>query len=224
MSNETICSIDSTGSVLPNSKRQRRLTDQKTFNNSTNFGNQASQLIAIMNSPKDTSKTIVDDFKIEINSLKKENQMLKSENDSLRVKVDDLEQYSRRNAIRAFSESAEENIDVFKQVSREIGIELTDTDIDRSHRTGKQITGRIRGTCCLDIIDLQIVDTDGFLATCRLNFRESRKQSTIVSVCIVQHFGSSYKVKDHLILYSTPKATDKVMNVHYNPRALDETG
>lgn len=95
----------------------------------------------------DTSKTIVDDLKTEINSLKQENQTLKAENDSLRVKVDDLEQYSRRNAIRisGISESEEENTDeLVKQVTREMGIELANSDIDRSHRTGKPITGRNR--------------------------------------------------------------------------------
>lgn len=38
------------------------------------------------------------------------------------------------------------------------------------------------GTCCLDIVDLEIEDTDGYLATCRFNFRVYRKESTDVPV------------------------------------------
>ncbi|KAJ8306732.1 hypothetical protein KUTeg_015773 [Tegillarca granosa] len=113
------------------------------------------------------------------------------------------------------------------------------------------------GTCCLDIVDLYVLDTDGYLATCRLNFRENGYATTVDNVVsdvknattkefdsdnlnvvaiavgvsaavvvviilivfklIVQHFGSSAKVKDPSILYSTPKAPDKVMSVHFNP-------
>ena len=55
--------------------------------------------------------------------------------------IDDLEQYSRRNCLvlHGVNESKEENTNeiIIKTFSEEIGVEIKEDDLDRSHRLGK---------------------------------------------------------------------------------------
>ena len=60
---------------------------------------------------------------------------------SLLSETDDLEQYSRRNCLvlHGVNESNEENTNeiIIKTFSEEIGVEIKEDDLDRSHRLGK---------------------------------------------------------------------------------------
>ncbi|KAJ4438058.1 hypothetical protein ANN_13997 [Periplaneta americana] len=59
----------------------------------------------------------------------------------LQMKVDDLEQYQRRQCLRIFgvSESESENTEtIATDVAPKIGVQLTESDIDRSHRVGRR--------------------------------------------------------------------------------------
>lgn len=65
----------------------------------------------------------------------------------LQMKVDDLEQYQRRQCLRIFgvSESESENTDTIAiDVASKIGVQLTESDIDRSHRVGRRNSDRPR--------------------------------------------------------------------------------
>ncbi|KAJ8311252.1 hypothetical protein KUTeg_011209 [Tegillarca granosa] len=89
----------------------------------------------------------VKDLKVKIQALSAENAELRTENNTLTERLDDLEQYSRRNAIRisGVPESSPEDTDALvKQIASNMGIELKDDDIDRSHRTGKPRSGSNR--------------------------------------------------------------------------------
>lgn len=97
----------------------------------------------------------------EINSLQKKNEELSTENKDLKESViemkgkiknleqtaDDCEQYSRRNSIRITGRSETNNEDTDKIVldmARDLDIQLTLADIDRTHRVGKVRDGRKR--------------------------------------------------------------------------------
>lgn len=59
----------------------------------------------------------------------------------LNNKIDDLEQYQRRQCLRIFGvkeEQAEDTDKIATDVAGRIGVELSITDIDRSHRIGKK--------------------------------------------------------------------------------------
>ena len=76
-----------------------------------------------------------------INSLEEKNEDLITKNHDFCIKIDDLEQYSRRNCLllHGVKEDDEENTDeiVLRTVAEEIGIEINEQDIDRTHRLGK---------------------------------------------------------------------------------------
>lgn len=79
--------------------------------------------------------------------LKKDNERLKKENTTMKgqiavleQKVDDSEQYSRRNCLRLsnIEEAENEDTDILVlQVARTLKIKMDHRDIDRSHRVGK---------------------------------------------------------------------------------------
>ena len=77
----------------------------------------------------------------ELSNVITENDKLKSEVAQLHDELNVLEQYSRRNCVRVFgmSECAEENADdLIKKLAHDrLGLEISDNDIDRSHRIGK---------------------------------------------------------------------------------------
>lgn len=83
----------------------------------------------------------LDESSKELSNFAKENQTLKSKVSQLSDELNVLEQYSRRNCVRIFglSESAEENTDdLMKKLAHDkLGVEISDSDIDRSHRIGK---------------------------------------------------------------------------------------
>ena len=60
---------------------------------------------------------------------------------SLSSEIDDLEQYSRRNCLvlHGVNESNDENTNeiIIKTFSEELGVEIKEDDLDRSHRLGK---------------------------------------------------------------------------------------
>lgn len=66
----------------------------------------------------------------------------------LEEKTDQLEMYSRRNCLRIFGVEETENEDtdrlVIEKVANKISVNLSLQDIDRSHRVGRQVTGKNR--------------------------------------------------------------------------------
>lgn len=66
---------------------------------------------------------------------------------AMQTKIDDLEQYQRRQCLRIFGVEEKQNEDtdqIVMQVAQKIGVELNIHDIDRSHRVGRSDTGRPR--------------------------------------------------------------------------------
>ncbi|KAJ8301926.1 hypothetical protein KUTeg_020913 [Tegillarca granosa] len=92
-----------------------------------------------------TNKDLLNELKNEIQILRKENKTLKADNDNLRINIDDLEQYSRRNAIRISgipeNSGSENTDDIVKKVVSDMGISINDEDIDRSHRSRRPQKG-----------------------------------------------------------------------------------
>lgn len=65
----------------------------------------------------------------------------------LEAKIDDQEQYQRRQCLRLFGVKEEEGEDtdaISMQIAEKIGVELNVADIDRSHRVGRRDTDRPR--------------------------------------------------------------------------------
>lgn len=65
----------------------------------------------------------------------------------LESKIDDLEQYQRRQCLRVFGVSETDGEDTDKlaiDVAKKIGVDLSVNDIDRSHRIGRKETDRPR--------------------------------------------------------------------------------
>lgn len=106
----------------------------------------------------DTTKSEISSLKSEISALKTENASLRAENESLAAKVTSLEkrvvtveqasdmqeQYSRRNCLRisGVPEKVNENTDqLVLSLAEELNVQLVLSDIDRSHRVGKQTRG-----------------------------------------------------------------------------------
>ena len=76
-----------------------------------------------------------------IDILEEKNEDLITQNQNFSVKLDDLEQYSRRNCLllHGVKENEEENTDeiVLSTIAEEMGIHINEEDIDRTHRLGK---------------------------------------------------------------------------------------
>ena len=76
-----------------------------------------------------------------INQLEKTIENLAEKQKSLSSEIDDLEQYSRRNCLllHGVNESNDENTNeiIIKKFSEELGVEIKEDDLDRSHRLGK---------------------------------------------------------------------------------------
>lgn len=76
------------------------------------------------------------EMKNEIKVLKTENNALRTENENLKANIDELEQYAIR--ITGISENENENTDeLVKDLAKKLNVDIHDTDIDRSHRSGK---------------------------------------------------------------------------------------
>lgn len=77
----------------------------------------------------------------EMQQIKTKISMLEDRCDRSLKEINELEQYSRRNCLRVFGieeKEAENTNDIIGKVaSKYLGIELNPTDIDRSHRVGK---------------------------------------------------------------------------------------
>ena len=76
-----------------------------------------------------------------INQLEKTIENLAEKQKSLSSEIDDLEQYSRRNCLvlHGVNESNDENTNeiIIKTFSEELGVEIKEDDLDKSHRLGK---------------------------------------------------------------------------------------
>ena len=88
----------------------------------------------------------------EISSLKQHCQDLQSTVDTLKMDLDDLEQYSRRNCLLIHGiqerdddtgkeDTDEQALEFFKS---KLDLNITKSDLDRSHRLGKKSTGKNR--------------------------------------------------------------------------------
>ena len=65
----------------------------------------------------------------------------------MQAKIDDLEQYQRRQCLRIFGieeKTSEDTDQIAMEVAQKIGVQLNVNDIDRSHRVGRSDTGRPR--------------------------------------------------------------------------------
>lgn len=65
----------------------------------------------------------------------------------LECKIDDIEQYQRRQCLRIFGikeENDEDTDEIALKVAKDIGVDLSVTDIDRSHRVGRKNEDRPR--------------------------------------------------------------------------------
>ena len=76
-----------------------------------------------------------------INQLEKTIENLAEKQKSLSSEIDDLEQYSRRNCLilHGVDESNDENTNeiLIKPFSEELGVEIKEDDLGRSHRLGE---------------------------------------------------------------------------------------
>ena len=77
----------------------------------------------------------------EINQLDKATENLVEKQKSLPSEIDNLEQYSRQNCLVLYgvNESNDKNTNeiIIKTFSEELGVEIKENDLDRSHRLGK---------------------------------------------------------------------------------------
>lgn len=92
-------------------------------------------------------KTIAENTAV-ISNLKKTIEEKEKCLEALQMKLDDLEQYQRRQCVRIFGvgEEAGEDTDLKAiEVARKIGVDLSLHDIDRSHRIGATGGDRPRG-------------------------------------------------------------------------------
>lgn len=80
-------------------------------------------------------------FIVELETLKEGNEQLKKENKLLSEKLDDIEQYNRRNSVRVFGvgENKQENLEseVLTVLNRQLGLSIVADNIDRCHRVGR---------------------------------------------------------------------------------------
>lgn len=82
----------------------------------------------------------LDHLKSENDRLTRENVDLKKRVSKLETAMDETEQYSRRNSLRIskIPESQDENTDhIVLKVAETVGVNISPSDIDRSHRVGK---------------------------------------------------------------------------------------
>ena len=97
--------------------------------------NEIQQLVAI------EVQKATEQFHADIYQLKKTNENLTSTVQELQLKIDDLEQYSRRSCVRVsgVSETDGENVTaIVMDLANRIHADVTPRDIDRSHRVGSK--------------------------------------------------------------------------------------
>ena len=93
------------------------------------------------------SKALASELKREIEELKQQVKESDAAIASLRAKVDDLEQYTRRNSVRIMGIPETSNEDTDKitiAIAKRIGAEIDIDQIDRSHRVGLKKDGGAR--------------------------------------------------------------------------------
>lgn len=107
--------------------------------------------------------------------LETENITLKKTVQSLESRVEDLEQYSRRNCVelQGIPETKEESVtEIVKQVGNVLGMELTETMMDACHRLGKK--NEERGPRAIIVKFVRRIDKETFMK----RRREKRDLST----------------------------------------------
>lgn len=93
-----------------------------------------SSVVAELKKTIECNNAVISELKAAVNSRDVKIQTLEN-------KLDDLEQYQRRQCLRIFGVKEEENEDTDKQaieVAHKIGVDLQLCDIDRSHRIGRR--------------------------------------------------------------------------------------
>ena len=83
---------------------------------------------------------VMDGLKAIISSLEKENRFLRTRAASLEAKVDEAEQYSRRNCLRVAGvpENSSENTDDYiVDMAKAIGADTSVNDIEHGHQVGR---------------------------------------------------------------------------------------
>lgn len=91
--------------------------------------------------------TRIEDYVAKIEDLQKENVTLKKKVTLLEARVEDMEQYSRRNCVelQGIPEDKNENVvEIVKSVGNALKMEITDSMIDTCHRVGKKIDAKPR--------------------------------------------------------------------------------
>ncbi|XP_046666447.1 uncharacterized protein LOC124358200 [Homalodisca vitripennis] len=86
----------------------------------------------------------IEEFSKRVVDLELENGNLKKKVDELEIRVDDMEQYSRRNCleIQGIPEEKNENVlDIVKDVGRALGMDVSEEMIDTCHRLGQKDSG-----------------------------------------------------------------------------------
>ena len=130
------------------------MTRGKSNNSSCSFNEEDRELLQNINKTMKDLKEEIKSLRDELNKSKKDLKMTQSENQRLKqalnltnFKLDELEQYGRRENIRIhnISESENENddgADVLFKVADALKIELDERDIQRVHRIGAKKTSK----------------------------------------------------------------------------------
>ena len=130
------------------------MTRGKSNNSSCSFNEEDRELLQNINKTMKDLKKEIKSLRDELNKSKKDLKMTQSENQRLKqalnltnFKLDELEQYGRRENIRIhnISESENENddgADVLFKVADTLKIELDERDIQRVHRIGAKKTSK----------------------------------------------------------------------------------
>lgn len=86
----------------------------------------------------------IEGLKKEVEGLRLELKEKDAQINELSEKLDEREQYSRRNNLRIFGvqeENNESTDDIVMGIAQKLGVPLADFEIDRSHRVGKPVAG-----------------------------------------------------------------------------------
>ena len=95
----------------------------------------------------DNQKQLISDLSEENDDLRSDISSLRTEVERLKARDDEQEQYSRRNSIRISGIKEDDKrptSEIVLEIARENDIEITASDIDRSHRVGERKAGSHR--------------------------------------------------------------------------------
>lgn len=101
-------------------------------------------LLSLINQALQPVTKTLGNLKTEVEGLRKELKEKDAQIQVLSDKLDEREQYSRRNNLRIFGvkeEEGEKTDELVKQVGAQLGLNISQFQIDRSHRVGRRGTG-----------------------------------------------------------------------------------